>query len=92
MICPNCKAPNLIVLESRATLNDTGIRRRRKCENCNHLLTTYELQENDLPKRFFREKGRLYIVKAAARKRRPEGASADLGGFEVEGPPTTGET
>lgn len=45
MICPRCGSDRLQVQDSRKTdtrKNPNAIRRRRKCEECHLLFTTYE--------------------------------------------------
>jgi hypothetical protein len=41
MQCPQCKSKTVIILDSRHT--SKGVRRRRKCEKCNHRWSTQEL-------------------------------------------------
>jgi transcriptional repressor NrdR len=42
MKCPYCSARKNKVIDSRSAQNDTSIRRRRECTNCNRRFTTYE--------------------------------------------------
>ncbi len=42
MRCPRCSFPDDKVVDSRATREGTGIRRRRECLNCGHRFTTHE--------------------------------------------------
>lgn len=42
MICPQCHADALRVVDSRDVEAEPAIRRRRECENCQHRFTTYE--------------------------------------------------
>ena len=46
MICPKCKYKDTRVLDSRDTNHQKEIRRRRKCEKCNHRFTTFERVES----------------------------------------------
>ena len=41
MRCTKCGYPT-IVLDSRETLKENTVRRRRKCISCEHKFTTYE--------------------------------------------------
>ncbi|MDR0515933.1 MAG: transcriptional regulator NrdR [Fibromonadaceae bacterium] len=43
MICPNCKADNDKVIDTRAS--GDSVRRRRECLNCSNRFTTYEYVE-----------------------------------------------
>lgn len=45
MKCPFCGAANDRVVDSRATSDGAGIRRRRECESCRNRYTTYERVE-----------------------------------------------
>ena len=42
MKCPYCNYEATSVLESRATSDEIGIRRRRECDRCHKRFTTYE--------------------------------------------------
>ncbi len=42
MKCPYCSFEATSVLESRATSDEIGIRRRRECDRCHKRFTTYE--------------------------------------------------
>lgn len=42
MKCPRCSYAEDKVIDSRATKDGTGIRRRRECLNCGHRFTTHE--------------------------------------------------
>ncbi len=42
MRCPRCSFPDDKVVDSRATREGMGIRRRRECLNCGHRFTTHE--------------------------------------------------
>ena len=46
MKCPYCHSNNTRVLDSRATEDDTAIRRRRLCEDCEKRFSTYERYED----------------------------------------------
>lgn len=46
MKCPYCQSSNTKVLDSRSTDNDTAIRRRRLCEDCDKRFSTYERYED----------------------------------------------
>lgn len=45
MKCPYCDHEDTKVLDSRPTEDDTSIRRRRLCSNCDERFTTYERYE-----------------------------------------------
>lgn len=42
MRCPNCHAEDTRVIDSRPVDENTAIRRRRSCPECDHRFTTYE--------------------------------------------------
>ncbi len=42
MKCPSCDFQQTKVIDSRASDNNTSIRRRRECESCNFRFTTFE--------------------------------------------------
>lgn len=42
MKCSGCSADNDSVIDSRPLMDNTMIRRRRRCNNCGHAWTTYE--------------------------------------------------
>ncbi len=42
MRCPKCKHPETSVVDSRETNGEREIRRRRKCDKCDHRFTTFE--------------------------------------------------
>ncbi len=46
MKCPYCGSINTHVLDSRQTEDQSAIRRRRQCEDCEKRFTTYEKVEN----------------------------------------------
>jgi len=58
MKCPFCNHNETKVLDSRPTEDNTSIRRRRECLNCNRRFTTYEKVE-DIP---------VYVVKKDGRR------------------------
>jgi transcriptional repressor NrdR len=43
--CPRCKSKQTSVIDSRIAEHGRAIRRRRKCDRCNHRFTTFERQE-----------------------------------------------
>lgn len=43
MKCPACDCPETVVMDSRPTGGDTAVRRRRRCLNCGHRVTTMEM-------------------------------------------------
>ncbi len=45
MKCPKCGKIESKVIDSRAVREDTAIRRRRECSECNYRFTTYEYIE-----------------------------------------------
>ena len=45
MKCPFCQAQDTKVIDSRPADDNSSIRRRRQCENCNKRFTTYEKLE-----------------------------------------------
>lgn len=46
MKCPYCHSSNTKVLDSRSTEDETAIRRRRLCEDCDKRFSTYERYED----------------------------------------------
>lgn len=49
MKCPFCSGTNTQVKDSRDTVDETAIRRRRECPDCGARFTTYErIQLQDL--------------------------------------------
>jgi len=73
MKCPYCSVAETIVVDSREADEQTCIRRRRACTNCDKRFTTYEriegldlkvLKKDGLKEDFSREKLRRGIVKA----------------------------
>ena len=49
MRCPKCLAQDTKVIDSRLLQDGDKLRRRRKCEVCEHRFTTYEQTELQLP-------------------------------------------
>ena len=49
MRCPKCLAQDTKVIDSRLLQDGDRLRRRRKCEICEHRFTTYEQTELQLP-------------------------------------------
>lgn len=45
MICPQCSADSVKVIDSRDALAEPAVRRRRECEACSSRFTTYERLE-----------------------------------------------
>jgi transcriptional repressor NrdR len=49
MKCPYCQSAKLSVLDSRNTIDNIAIRRRRECEDCKKRFTTFErIEELDI--------------------------------------------
>lgn len=46
MQCPECFSKNTLVIDSRPVTQ--AIKRRRKCENCKHRFTSYEMILSDI--------------------------------------------
>ncbi|OQA86458.1 MAG: Transcriptional repressor NrdR [Lentisphaerae bacterium ADurb.Bin242] len=82
MRCPRCACQDDKVMDSRATKEGAGVRRRRECLNCGHRFTTYEeiiqaelkvLKRDNTHEDFDREKLRRGIEKACWKRNiRPE--------------------
>ena len=82
MRCPRCAWQDDKVVDSRATKEGAGVRRRRECLNCGHRFTTYEeiiqaelkvLKRDNTHEDFDREKLRRGIEKACWKRNiRPE--------------------
>ena len=73
MRCPRCSCQNDKVIDSRATKEGAGVRRRRECLQCGHRFTTYEeiiqaelkvIKRGNMREDFDREKVRRGIEKA----------------------------
>lgn len=74
MKCPQCHCLDDKVVDSRATKEGAGVRRRRECLNCGHRFTTYEeiinaelkviKCKNNIREDFDREKLRKGIARA----------------------------
>ncbi len=88
MRCPRCACQDDKVMDSRATKEGAGVRRRRECLNCGHRFTTYEeiiqaelkvLKRDNTHEDFDREKLRRGIEKACWKRNiRPEQIDALL--------------
>lgn len=48
MNCPACQHPKNDCIDSRPTHEGAARRRRRKCQQCEHQWTTYEIHANRL--------------------------------------------
>lgn len=57
MKCPYCNYPESKVVDSRATEENSSIRRRRECLSCNERFTTYERLE-EVPLTVIKKDGR----------------------------------
>lgn len=73
MKCPYCQTPDTAVLDSREADDQTSIRRRRVCNQCEKRFTTYErcegidlkvIKKDGEREEFSREKLRRGVVKA----------------------------
>lgn len=73
MKCPYCFSQNTSVIDSREAEDQSSIRRRRKCDDCNKRFTTYEriegidlkvIKKDGTKEEFNREKLRRGLVKA----------------------------
>jgi transcriptional repressor NrdR len=73
MRCPRCTCQDDKVVDSRATKEGAGVRRRRECLNCGHRFTTYEgiiqaelkvIKKDDRREDFDRDKVRDGIERA----------------------------
>ena len=94
MRCPRCACQDDKVMDSRATKEGAGVRRRRECLNCGHRFTTYEeiiqaelkvLKRDNTHEDFDREKLRRGIEKACwKRDIRPEQIDALLSKIVTE--------
>ena len=88
MRCPRCACQDDKVMDSRATKEGAGVRRRRECLNCGHRFTTYEeiiqaelkvLKRDNTHEDLDREKLRRGIEKACWKRNiRPEQIDALL--------------
>lgn len=97
MRCPRCTCQDDKVVDSRATKEGAGVRRRRECLNCGHRFTTYEeiiqaelkvIKRDESREDFDREKLRRGIEKACwKREVKPEQIDAILNKVitEIEG-------
>ena len=77
MRCPFCQARDSRVLESRASDDQSTVRRRRECEACQRRFTTYErvelstlmvIKKDGAREEFDRDKLRRGIVKACEKR------------------------
>lgn len=57
MKCPACGTDKVETGETRRTLNNTVVLRRRYCRACPHRFTTYEFEADDVPDECFSESG-----------------------------------
>jgi len=78
MRCPQCHCLEDKVVDSRATKENVGVRRRRECMNCGHRFTTYEeiihaelkvVKKSGVREDFHREKLRSGIEKACWKRK-----------------------
>lgn len=58
MKCLRCGSSNTKVLDSRLIDDNTKIKRRRECVNCNYRFTTFEVCEKQV----------LYVIKSSGKK------------------------
>ena len=49
MHCPICNDPYTKVIDSRVPQEGVSVRRRRKCDKCEHRFTTFEMVQLQLP-------------------------------------------
>ncbi len=80
MLCPSCGATDTRVIDSRPAEGGEAIRRRRRCEVCDHRFTTYERLEPQLVVR--KRNGRLEAFSAP---KLASGVSAALADRAVSG-------
>lgn len=75
--CPFCQAPDTRVLESRASDDESMVRRRRECGVCQRRFTTYErpeilpfmvVKKDGAREEFSREKVRRGIARACEKR------------------------
>ncbi len=73
MRCPYCHHDNTSVVDSRETVEQTAIRRRRECDHCSKRFTTYErvegielkvIKKDGTKEDFSRDKLKRGLVKA----------------------------
>lgn len=85
MLCPKCKNETSVV-DSR-DIEDTVIRRRRECDNCNYRFTTYErtepvnitvLKRDGAPQAYDREKIKRGILIATQKRTNSEQEIEDI--------------
>lgn len=77
MMCPNCKAKNNRVIDSRSTADGKSTRRRRECLNCFRRFTTYEfvetisllvIKKDNSRQRFDKEKLLAMLLRACGKR------------------------
>ena len=77
MQCPACKSIKNSVIDSRLTDNNTAIRRRRQCEECENRFTTFErlrtaniivIKKDDTREQYDREKLERGIWRACEKR------------------------
>jgi len=77
MQCPTCKGIKNSVIDSRLTDNNTAIRRRRQCEDCDNRFTTFErlrtanlivIKKNQTREQYDREKLERGIWRACEKR------------------------
>jgi transcriptional repressor NrdR len=77
MRCPSCHEQDTKVIDSRLLQDADTVRRRRKCESCEHRFTTYEKTEQQLPilvkrdgrmESYNREKIKNGLIKASQKR------------------------
>ena len=78
MKCPFCGAPENRVIDSRVSREQTAIRRRRSCDQCNRRFTTYDRVEDLVPavvkkdsRREAFDRGKLLLGITRACEKRP---------------------
>lgn len=80
MRCPFCQAQDSRVIESRASEDQSTVRRRRECEGCGRRFTTYErvelapllvVKKDRAREEFDREKVRRGILRACEKRAIP---------------------
>lgn len=77
MLCPNCNGIKNSVIDSRLTDNNTAIRRRRQCDECENRFTTFErlrtanlivIKKDDTREQYDREKLERGIWRACEKR------------------------
>lgn len=46
MKCPSCKKDNISTIDTRQVEQRNSVRRRKKCQDCEHKWTTFEINDN----------------------------------------------